>query len=212
MPLSYFMRAGRRRSARAATIAAALAWLAVAAAAATAAPVAVTVVDAEGRPSADAVVSIHVRGAAPATSGKTVDLSQRQRRFEPAVLAIQQGTAVNFPNLDTVRHHVYSFSPTKTFEIKLYAATPAAPVVFDKPGTAVLGCNIHDTMLAHVRVVDTPYFARTDSQGRAEIDVPAGSHVMKVWHASLGAEAEPAAQPLAVATGGAKLQVRLESR
>jgi plastocyanin len=174
-------------------------------------PVVVTVADVQGAPAADAVVSIHVRGTAAATSGKTADLTQRQRRFEPAVLAIQQGTAVNFPNLDTVRHHVYSFSPAKTFEIKLYAATPAAPVVFDKPGTAVLGCNIHDQMLAHVRVVDTPYFARTDTQGRAEIDVPAGSHTMKVWHASLGVETEPAAQPLAVGAAGLKLQTRLGS-
>jgi plastocyanin len=174
-------------------------------------PVVVTLADAQGKPAANAVVSIHVRGTAPAASGKTVDLIQRERRFEPSVLAIQQGTAVNFPNLDTVRHHVYSFSPAKTFEIKLYAATPAAPVLFDKPGTAVLGCNIHDQMLAHVRVVDTPYFARTDEQGRAEIDVPAGSHAIKVWHPSLGAEAEPAAQPLAVGATGLKLQLRLVS-
>lgn len=180
-----------------------------AAAPAAAVPVVVTVLDAQGAPALDAVVSINVRGTAAAASGKTVDLTQQKRQFNPPVLAIQQGTSVNFPNLDTVRHHVYSFSPVKTFEIKLYAATPAAPVLFDKPGTAVLGCNIHDSMLAHVRVVDTPYFARTDAQGKATLDVPAGAHAMKVWHPSLGAETEPAAQPLAVGAAGLNLTSRL---
>lgn len=178
---------------------------------AAAVPVVVTIADAQGKPAANAVVSIHVRGTPPVASGRTVNLIQRERRFEPPVLAVQQGTAVNFPNLDTVRHHVYSFSPVKVFEIKLYAATPAAPVVFDQPGTAVLGCNIHDQMLAHIRVVDTPYFARTDEQGRAEIDVPAGSHAIKVWHPSLGAEVEPASQPLTVGAAGLRLPLRLAS-
>jgi len=197
---------------RSAHLPGAAAWtLACAAVPALAAPVTVTVVDALGAPAVDAVVSVHVRGTPASVSGKTVDLTQQKRQFTPPVLAVQQGTAVNFPNLDTVRHHVYSFSPIKTFEIKLYAATPAAPVVFDKPGTAVLGCNIHDAMLAHVRVVDTPYFARTDDKGRATLDVPAGAHAIKIWHASLGAETEPVARPLTVGAAGLALQSRLES-
>lgn len=178
-----------------------------------AAPLAVSVTDAQGQPLADAVVSVEVKGAKPtAAPGTRADLAQRSRAFDPKVLVVQTGTAVYFPNFDTVRHHVYSFSPIKTFEIKLYAGTPAAPVVFDKPGVAVLGCNIHDHMLAHVVVVDTPYFARTDAQGQATLQVPAGEHVMKVWHARLGENAAPLQQALPVAESGARSSVTLPVR
>ena len=96
------------------------------AAPALAAPVGLTVLDAAGQPLADAVVAVYVAGApAQAPAGATAELAQRQKTFVPGVLAVQTGTAVQFPNFDTVRHHVYSFSPTKVFEIKLYAGTPA---------------------------------------------------------------------------------------
>jgi len=73
---------------------------------------------------------------------------------------VQAGTPILFPNHDKVRHHVYSFSPAKTFELKLYSGVPGTPVLFDKPGLVVLGCNIHDQMVAYVQVVNTPYFAK----------------------------------------------------
>jgi len=175
-----------------------------------AAPVSISVTDAQGQPLADAVVSVEVKGTKPsAAPGARADLAQRQRAFDPKVLVVQTGTAVYFPNFDTVRHHVYSFSPIKTFEIKLYAGTPAAPVVFDKPGVAVLGCNIHDHMLAHVVVVDTPYFARTDAQGQATLQLPAGEHAMKAWHARLGEGVAPLQQLLQVPDSGARSSIAL---
>ena len=51
---------------------------------------------------------------------------------------------MTFPNLDPIMHHVYSFSATKPFEIKLYSGDPPTGILFDKPGVATLGCNIHD--------------------------------------------------------------------
>ena len=102
------------------------------------------------------------------------------------------GTKVAFPNFDTVRHHVYSFSQAKTFELKLYAGVPAAPVVFDKPGLAVLGCNIHDRMAAWVVVADTPWFARTGADGIARIEgAPAGAYRIAAWHPGLPANGAP---------------------
>lgn len=83
-----------------------------------------------------------------APAGAAAQVAQQGRQFVPQVSIVQAGTAVSFPNLDTVRHHVYSFSPVKTFELKLYAGTPSTPVVFERAGTAVLGCNIHDRMSA----------------------------------------------------------------
>ncbi len=95
---------------------------------------------------------------------------------------------MSFPNHDIVRHHVYSFSPPKPFEIKLYVGTPVAPIIFDKPGEVVLGCNIHDHMLAYVYVVDTPYFAKTDASGVATIEeLPAGDYDLQIWHYALAA-------------------------
>ncbi|PZP32444.1 MAG: methylamine utilization protein [Roseateles depolymerans] len=150
--------------------------------AATAVPVTLQVRGPDGQPLADAVVAVEVRGRIGKTGSAKAEMGQRDRQFTPQVLVVQTGTAVNFPNFDTVRHHVYSFSPTKVFDIKLYSGTPAEPVVFDKPGVATLGCNIHDRMSAHIIVVDTPLFARTDAQGRASLDLPAGEHALKAWH------------------------------
>jgi plastocyanin len=180
-----------------------------------AAPLTVNVVDGTGKPLAGAVVMLDVKGAKKtAEPGTQANLAQRSRQFDPGVLVVQTGTSVNFPNFDTVRHHVYSFSPIKSFEIKLYAGTPSAPVVFDKPGIAVLGCNIHDSMVAHVLVVDTPYFARTDDQGQAVLQAPAGEHQLKVWHDTLPEGTPPAAvtQKLAEAGTSATLTLGVKSQ
>lgn len=175
-------------------------------------PLTVVVSDAHGQPLANAVVAIHVQGAPVRTAaGARAELGQRGKRFVPSVLVVQTGTAVNFPNFDTVRHHVYSFSPAKTFELKLYAGTPTQPVVFDKPGTAVLGCNIHDKMAAHVRVVDTPYFATTDASGRAQIDLPPGEHQLSTWHPDLPADQPPPNQLVRIGSEATRLTVQLKA-
>jgi len=125
------------------------------------------------------------------------------------VLVIQTGTAVSFPNFDTVRHHVYSFSPTKTFDIKLYAGTPARPEVFDKPGVATLGCNIHDRMRAHIVVVDTPLFAQSGADGWVRMDLPPGQHRLLYWHPRLGS-ATLRSRPLQWAGSGGPAELTLE--
>lgn len=151
--------------------------------AAQAVPVTVQLRGANGQPVAGAAVAIEVKGRTGKTTSAKAEMGQRERQFTPQLLVVQTGTAVSFPNFDTVRHHVYSFSPIKVMDIKLYAGTPAEPVFFDKPGVATLGCNIHDRMSAHIVVVDTPTFARTDDKGQASFDLPAGEHAVKAWHA-----------------------------
>jgi plastocyanin len=136
-----------------------------------------------GQPLADAAVAVEVKGRPGRTTTAKAEIGQRDRQFTPQLLIVQTGTAVSFPNFDTVRHHVYSISPIKVIDIKLYSGTPTEPVVFDKPGVATLGCNIHDRMSAHVIVVDTPTFARTDANGQATFDLPPGEHAVKAWHA-----------------------------
>lgn len=114
------------------------------------------------------------------------EMGQAGKQFVPQVLVVTTGTEVNFPNRDTVRHHVYSFSPVKKFELKLYIGTPAKPVLFDQPGIAVLGCNIHDQMVGWIVIVDTPYFGRTAKTGQLVLDrLPAGNYRLRSWHAGL---------------------------
>ncbi len=162
-----------------------LAQLALAACplAAAALPVTVQLRGPNGQPLAGAALAVEVKGRPAKTTTAKAEMGQRDRQFTPQLLVVQTGTAVSFPNFDTVRHHVYSFSPIKVIDIKLYSGTPAEPIVFDKPGVAALGCNIHDRMSAHIVVVDTPTFARTDAQGQASFDLPPGEHAVKVWHA-----------------------------
>lgn len=157
--------------------------LLLAAATTQAVPVTVQLRGPGGQPLADAAVAVEVKGKVGKTSTAKAEMGQRDRQFTPQLLIVQTGTAVNFPNFDTVRHHVYSFSPIKVIDIKLYSGTPAEAIVFDKPGVAALGCNIHDRMSAHIVVVDTPTFARTDDKGQATFDLPAGEQVVKAWHA-----------------------------
>lgn len=139
----------------------------------------------EGRPVEDFALVLEAPSAPAARKAKATIL-QQDREFSPYLTIVQTGTAIEFPNRDAFKHHVYSFSQPKIFEIKLYAGKPAKPVVFDKPGVVALGCNIHDWMEAYVLVVDTPYFARTGADGRARIaGVPDGRYRLKLWHPRL---------------------------
>ena len=118
---------------------------------------------------------------APKPTRNIVD--QINKEFVPLVKPVYVGSLVHFPNKDNIRHHVYSFSPTKKFELPLYAGTAAAPVLFDKPGVVVLGCNIHDWMVGYIYVAETPFFAKTGPDGLATIgNLPAGEYQLRVWH------------------------------
>lgn len=165
-----------------------------------AAGVQIEVRDGSGKPLADAVVFLESREArALVRPAQGAEIAQKAKVFDPAVLVVPVGTPVAFPNRDTVRHHVYSFSPAKNFELKLYSGVPANPVVFDKTGIAVLGCNIHDAMTAWVVVVDTPYYGRSRASGTVTMtDVPPGSYRLRVWHPSLPVGAPAADQVLQV--------------
>lgn len=136
-----------------------------------------------GIPVEDAAVVIEpLSGHVPLTRQKA-RIEQFDREFVPYLSIVQRGAAVQFPNRDRIKHHVYSFSPAKIFEIKLYAGQPAKPVVFDQSGEVVLGCNIHDWMQAHVLVVDTPWFGKTGMDGISSIGgMPAGRYRLRVWH------------------------------
>jgi plastocyanin len=179
---------------------------------ASAASLQVQVQNSSAQPVAGAVVFLQSAAASAAVKAEaTANIIQRNTTFVPEVLVIPRGTAVTFPNEDTVRHHVYSFSPIKQFEIKLYVGTPTEPVVFEQAGVAALGCNIHDHMIAWVVVLDTPYYSRSDSEGLAVLhNVPPGDYTLRVWHKSLLSEADVPARPISISTGPSLQQVQLK--
>ncbi len=136
-----------------------------------------------GDPVKDAVVSFRPASGAPApkVQGPYV-MVQQDIQFHPFVLVVPVGADVNFPNRDKVRHHVYSFSAAKRFELKLYGHDETRTVHFDKAGVVALGCNIHDSMSAFIDVTDTPYVAKTDDKGEALLsDLPAGPGTLVIW-------------------------------
>ena len=139
-------------------------------------------------------------------------MAQQGKQFLPDVLVVPVGTSVHFPNRDSVRHHVYSFSPAKKFELKLYTGTPANPVVFERAGVVTLGCNIHDRMVGWIVVVDTPYYAQAaEGTGQVQINgVPAGNYKLRVWHPRMAPGAAAHEQPVAVpATGNVRAAAKL---
>ena len=152
----------------------------------------IRVQDPRGSVVRDAVVYAVPEGRSLPLARKTAVMDQKNRMFIPHVLAVQTGTAVRFPNSDDIRHHVYSFSPAKPFQLPLYKGTPANPVLFDRAGVVTLGCNIHDQMNAFIIVVDTPYFERTGGDGRATLrDVEPGKYSVHVWYPEMRDEPQP---------------------
>jgi len=147
----------------------------------------VTVKDDGGKPISDAVVALApAGGATSAPRPASAIMDQQFRMFVPYVLAVPVGTPVTFPNRDNIRHHVYSFSAAKRFELPLYMGTPAAPVLFDRPGVVVLGCNIHDWMVGYIYVSPTSHFAKTADRGVVRLpEVSAGAYEASVWHPRL---------------------------
>ncbi len=165
----------------------------------------VTVKDGNGALVSDAVVYAKGRAVTSALAKKRMVIDQRDKQFIPYVTALQVGTSVLFPNNDNIRHHVYSLSPAKKFELPLYAGVPAEPVTFDKEGFVTLGCNIHDWMIAYVAVLATPYFEVTGKEGRTRLkDLPPGQYIVEVWQPSLKGAPEKFAQRVDLAARDAK--------
>ena len=170
------------------------------------------VVDAAGRPVRDAVVALYPAGSAaraPRPTGRYM-VSQKDLPFHPFLTIVPVGAAVSFPNLDPTKHHVYSFSTAKRFELKLFARDQSRTVQFDKPGVVALGCNIHDQMSAFIFVTDSLWTARTNAQGMATFtDAPNAPARLTAWHPYLRAPGGIAQQSIGAGQRSASVSVRL---
>jgi plastocyanin len=168
----------------------------------------VTVLDRDGKAVADAVVTA-ANGASPGPPGNAV-MDQQHLEFVPQVLVIATGSKVEFPNSDAVSHQVYSFSPAKRFQLPLYKGATHPPVIFDRAGLVVLGCNIHDGMVGYIDVTDAPYFGKTDSTGSLRLtDLTAGSYQLAVWGPRI---ADPATNLTRTLSVGPAAETRAEFR
>ena len=185
-----------------------------AASALNAAPFNVRVVDSSGRPVRDAVVTLYPTGSAarPARPGGHFVIAQQNLQFHPFLTVIPVGADVSFPNLDPTKHHVYSFSPAKKFELKLFAKDQSRTVHFDKAGVVALGCNIHDQMSAFIVVTDSAWTSRTNAQGMATfVDAPNAPGRLTVWHPYLRAPGGELQQQVAAAQHNANFELRLRA-
>lgn len=140
--------------------------------------------DQNGKPIKGVVIELTgLQGEALVQNNKqTAVMDQVNKRFDPELLVIKVNDDVNFPNSDDIRHHVYSFSPAKPFELKLYSGQPNAPLSFEKAGVVVLGCNIHDSMVGYIYVAESKYAITTNDQGLATTGAPLNYQQIRVWH------------------------------
>lgn len=118
-----------------------------------------------------------------ATSPRKMD--QKHREFVSHILAVHAGESVLFPNSDNIKHHIYSFSPANSFEIQLYKDVSPKPIIFDKAGIVVLGCNIHDWMVGYVYVSDAPFMTQTNEKGEWSLNLPPDDYTVTLWHPNL---------------------------
>lgn len=145
----------------------------------------VTVRDASGRAVPNAVVTLHsaTQPPGPIRFPWAMRVSQQNMQFDPFVLIAPAGATVAFPNFDSQRHHVYSFSEAGPFELRLYGRDETRSMQFRNVGVIAVGCNIHDSMSAFIYVVDTPFAAKTGADGVAVLNgTPSGAAALRVWH------------------------------
>ena len=168
----------------------------------------VSVRDAGGRPMPDAVVTVHPAAGVPPGPIRfawPLRMSQEDLQFQPYVLIVPVGGAVSFPNFDRVRHPVYSFARGNRFEIELYGRDQSRSHTFRAAGVAAIGCNIHDQMLAYIKVVDTPWAAKTGADGDVVLRaIPAGGATLRVWHPRLAVRGNETAQTLTIGAAAAR--------
>lgn len=162
----------------------------------------VTVTTPDGKPLPDAVVTLPAKLGAPKPAfAWKQQVAQQDRQFVPFVLIAPVGGEVEFPNLDKFRHHVYSFSKGNKFELELFGREEKRMVTFKTAGTAAIGCNIHDEMVAFIRVVATPHAGKTSGTGVAEIaSAPDGAAVVSVWHPHARSRDQTVTQSVVVAS------------
>ena len=167
----------------------------------------IQIVDERGLPVRDAVIEIMPENGSIGEFSFPwrAAMAQKDLAFTPGTLVVARGTSVAFPNLDRVRHSIYSFSKPARFEIDLYGRDQSRTQSFPVAGTVSLGCNIHDAMQGYIRVVETPYAGKTDQNGIVSVaGVPNGSAIVTLWHPQLRSPGNETKSTVTISAGFSK--------
>jgi plastocyanin len=128
---------------------------------------------------------VYLEGVFPQPASLPVkEVAQKDLTFVPLLLPVRVGTKVQFPNFDDTYHSIFSYSPTKRFDLGRYRPEerPIPTQVFDKPGLVTLRCDIHEHMRGLILVLNTPHFVMTDTEGHFRLaGLPAGHYTLKAW-------------------------------
>jgi plastocyanin len=127
------------------------------------------------RPAPAVVYAEPVDAAAPRRPGRFT-VRQKNKTFQPSVLAIPSGSTVEFPNEDAIFHNVFSLSGPQPFDLGLYRGGASHSSTFTSPAAYRVFCNIHPQMTALIVVVPTPFVTLTDAAGRYSLDLPPGRY------------------------------------
>ena len=172
------------------------------------------ITDGNHQPVADAVIvltpeKLDRTAVGPLPQRQVVD--QRKEAFIPHVLIAPKGGQVVFTNSDTTRHHVYSFSPAKAFELVVVPGGSSGPLIFDRLGVVAVGCNIHDRMVAYIYVTDQPFAMLTDKAGRVSFPgLPEGAYQARLWHSRLRPGRPEPTETVTLSTGRATVAISLD--
>ena len=182
---------------------------------ASAADLQISITDQRGKPVSDAVVSVFPQhgsaqgAAAPRPGPRTRTIDQVAITFVPYIEVFRPGDKVVFRNSDQTRHHVYSFSPIKTFEYMLNPGQSSPPLVLDKAGVVAAGCNIHDSMITYLYVSDAPWIARSRPDGMVTIgELPAAAYTVRVWQPRLRPGQPEVTQPVVLVSNSESKSLR----
>ena len=123
------------------------------------------------------------RSVPPAVPSRPAVMLQKNKMFNPHVLAVPVGGSVSFPNLDPIFHNAFSNFNGQIFDVGLYKPGSSRTVPFQREGIVRVFCNIHPQMSAVIAVLSTPYFAVSDKSGAFEIpNVPPGDYQFHIFH------------------------------
>lgn len=142
-----------------------------------------------GRRGGVADVLVHLVGveAGPRRPPTAVaELDQVGCRYVPHTLAVMRGQEVLFRNSDEVLHNVHAIwqDGEEWLDVGQPRVGSTTTRAADRTGVARVVCDAgHAWMLAWVHVLDHPYFAVTDEEGRFRLEeVPAGEQELRLWH------------------------------
>ena len=125
---------------------------------------------------------------APTASPK---IDQQNCRYHPHVFGMRTGQTLEIINSDPTLHNIHALpKDNKEFNTGQPIQGMKTTHTFSAKEVMVpFKCDVHGWMNAYVGVLDHPFFATTDKDGKFELkDLPPGTYTIEAWHEKLGAQ------------------------